>query len=345
MNPATPHHAGIPPIPDYPATPTVGDFAEHELIATITDIAPSARNGDDAAVIDLPNPAARSVITTDTLVCGRHFRHDFSTAYEVGHKAVVQNVADIVAMGATPQALLLALALPRTLPIAWITDFASGIAAMLDHYAIELVGGDITISDTLVIGVTATGTITGPKPPLTVTGARAGQHLLASGAIGHSAAGLDLLSHFGRNHIPPALAPLVTHHCAPRPAPGRGAVARATGASAMTDNSDGLIRDLTVIATRSGITIELYPDALQPDPLLQHAATLLGKDPQTWTLHGGEDHTLLAVSPTEQTHGFRVIGKTLPKGQHPILLNGKPPASTGGWDSIRSTSHTQTPHR
>ena len=49
------------------------------------------------------------VASTDMLVENRHFRRDWSTAEDVGHKAAARAFSDIAAMGAVPTALLVAL--------------------------------------------------------------------------------------------------------------------------------------------------------------------------------------------------------------------------------------------
>lgn len=60
--------------------------------------------------------------STDILLEGRHFRRDWSTAYDVGRKAAAQNLADIAAMGAVPTALLLGLVVPADLPVTWAAE-------------------------------------------------------------------------------------------------------------------------------------------------------------------------------------------------------------------------------
>ena len=84
--------------------PTLADVGEQAVITAIVAHAPSTRNGDDAAVLDHAAPNSRTVITTDTLVEGRHFRRDWSHPAEIGRKAITQNFADVEAMGRAPMA-------------------------------------------------------------------------------------------------------------------------------------------------------------------------------------------------------------------------------------------------
>lgn len=289
--------------------PTLGDLSEREVINAITEVAPSVINGDDAAVLFPSQPNSRTVVATDTMVEGRHFRLDWSSPEEVGQKAILQNFADIEAMGARPTAALLSLSAPSDTPLEVVRGIAEGIGTRARRYTAELVGGDLTRAQQLIVSVTAIGSLGGSRGPLTLDRARAGQILVAHGRLGWSAAGLALLERFGRDDIPRELTSLVDAHCAPWLSPNRGMIARAAGASAMTDNSDGLLRELTLLSQRSGVGVDLDSAALQPDELLVQAGELLGVDPWQWIFGGGEDHTLLATTSKSAPSGFRRIGE------------------------------------
>ena len=98
--------------------------------------------GDDAAV--LPAPDGRVVASTDLLVEDRHFRREWSSAREIGGKAAAQNMADIAAMGAVPTALLVGLAAPGDLPVAWAQDMAAGMAEECARAGATVAGGDLS---------------------------------------------------------------------------------------------------------------------------------------------------------------------------------------------------------
>ncbi|HIW96598.1 MAG TPA: thiamine-phosphate kinase [Candidatus Corynebacterium gallistercoris] len=321
---------------------TVAQAGEAATIAAIRQAAPSSLNGDDAAVLDMHGSNSKHVCSTDILVQNRHFSFDYSTAWEVGVKAVTQNFADIQAMGARPTAILLAIATPGDMPLKTVADIARGIHEGAAPWAAELVGGDVVLSKDLVISITAMGELAGPAPALTLDGAGAGQRLIASGHIGYSTAGLAILTHFGSRasvpHNDEILNELVQWHCAPRLTPGRGSVARATGASAMTDNSDGLIRDLNTLASCSGVCIDLDSQEIAPDYKLRYAAKITGNDPWNWVLTGGEDHTLLGTTDARLPAGYRRIGavRSQPEteDQPLVLVDGQAPAYTAGWESL-----------
>ncbi|MCF4007026.1 thiamine-phosphate kinase [Corynebacterium uropygiale] len=311
---------------------TIGDIGEHRAIEEIQKVSPSRHNGDDAAVLGHASPNSRVVVTTDMLVEGRHFRMDWSTPEQIGHKAIVQNFADIQAMGARPTAALLALSAPPSTPVSVLRGIARGIALRVADFSAELVGGDLTSGDHLVLSVTALGSLGGNLPELTIDRARPGQKVVASGEIGHSAAGLALLERYGTD-FPREFAPLVAAHRTPSLVPGRGMVARSTGATAMTDNSDGLTADLGLMAQRSHVRIDLDPEAIRPSALMEEAAALLDADPWEWVLCGGEDHTLIATTATDVPSGFRTIG-SVHKGPEDITIGGQSPAHRGGWVSF-----------
>ena len=324
--------------------PTLGELGEHAVIRSIVEANPSAVNGDDAAVLLPASPNSRVVATTDMLVEGRHFRADVTTPYLLGRKAVVQNFADIEAMGARPIAALLSLSGPVDLPAATATEIARGIADEMGRYGAELVGGDVSAGQNLVMSVTAIGSLGGNRAPLILDGARVGQTVVAHGNIGYSAAGLALLE--SGLDIPEELEVLVAAYQAPQLTPGSGVVARSAGATSMTDNSDGMLHDVGVIAQRSGVRIDLHSAAIAPDRLLIQAAEMLDCDPWQWVCAGGEDHTLIGTLNGEAPVGFRPIGMVCkpqndngnansgPDTNPVITIDGFKPAYSGGWESF-----------
>lgn len=321
-----------------PGKLTVAQAGEAATIAAIREAAPSEINGDDAAVLDPAPPNSRHLATTDVLVEGVHFRFDWSIPFEVGAKAVTQNFADIQAMGGRPTAVLMSLAAPADLELEIVSEIARGVGECAAPWAVELVGGDVVSSTQLVVSLTAIGVLAGPDPAMTIDGALPGHEVIASGVIGHAAAGEAILRYFGsRDAVPDnaVLQDLVRRHCAPELVVGRGSVARAAGVSSMTDNSDGLLRDLTTLATRSGVDLDLDGAALTPDAQLYYAGEVLGVDPWEWVLTGGEDHTLIGTTAQQVPAGYRTLGTVREAGESPaVTVDGQPPIYTGGWDSL-----------
>ena len=129
--------------------------------------------GDDAAVVVAAD--GRTVVSTDMLVEGRHFRLDWSTPHDVGRKAIAQNAADIEAMGATATAFVVAFGAPGDTPPAQALELADGMWQEAGRLGAGIVGGDLVSAPQWVISVTALGDL-GGRAPVLRAGARAGRH-------------------------------------------------------------------------------------------------------------------------------------------------------------------------
>ncbi len=327
-----------PPASDVPdSDPTVGELSEGAILRRILERLHSSTAiigpGDDAAVLAVPD--GRMVATVDTLVHGPDFRLAWSTAYDLGWKAAAVNLADIAAMGARPTALLVALAMPDETRLSFVEGIADGLRAACDALApgCAVEGGDLTVSDTLTIAVTALGVLDGRDPVLR-SGARPGDIVAVAGELGSAARGLTLLFQRFRDaagnpvaidgdSLTPAEAVDLGAQLRPSPPLRLGPLASAAGATAMMDVSDGLVLDASRLAAASDVSI-----------LLDSAS--LGDDPAP-ALSGGEDHALLATFPPEVPlpDGFRAIGRVQELGEHGVLVDGSPYAGSGGWDPYR----------
>jgi thiamine-monophosphate kinase len=175
---------------------TIDDAGEFGLIARVQARLPLTSPdtlvpaGDDAAVLAAPD--GRLAVSTDLLLEGRHFRRDWSSPRDIGHKAAAQNFSDIVAMGGVPTSLLLSMVLPGDLPVAWVEEFAEGVAGECARVGAIVAGGDMVRGDLITISVTVLGTLEGRAPVLR-SGARPGDTVAVAGRLGWSAAGLELL--------------------------------------------------------------------------------------------------------------------------------------------------------
>ncbi|NUT12847.1 MAG: thiamine-phosphate kinase, partial [Nonomuraea sp.] len=146
--------------------------------------------GDDAAMVAAPD--GRVVVSTDLLIESRHFRREWSSGHDVGRKAAAQNLADIAAMGAVPTSIVVGLGIPADLSLAWLDALTDGFREECAVVGASVVGGDITRSEAVVIGVTALGDL-GGRAPVKRSGARPGQVVAVAGRLGYAAAGWALL--------------------------------------------------------------------------------------------------------------------------------------------------------
>ena len=299
--------------------------------------------GDDAAVVRLPSP--RLVVTTDTLVEGHDFLATTTCPTWIGRKAAVQNLADVVAMGADPHALVVSLSAPADTSAETLEEISRALAERAAAEGASVVGGDLGRAEQLVVTVTALGSLPEDVPAVTRAGARPGDILtIGTERLGRSAAGLALVLG-GRVALhdetvvldgitTPGADALVRHHNAPEAdlSLGRGSGRTAT---AMMDLSDGLVRDGGRIATASSVHLDLDAAALRSDvEQLTALATELGADPWQWVLHGAEEHALLATfSPGAVPTGFRPIGRVLaPRDGAPAVTRDGAPIAGEGFD-------------
>ncbi|MEZ0163935.1 thiamine-phosphate kinase [Kineococcus sp. LSe6-4] len=306
----------------------VGDLDETALLARVVPLLPTEAllgPGDDAALVAAPD--GRVVATTDVLVEFRDFRRDWSTGADVGWKAVAQNVADVAAMGGRCTGLLIGLALPTDLEVAWVEDFARGTAAACARFGAVVVGGDLSAAGEVVVSVTALGDLQGRAPVLR-SGARPGDVVAVAGTLGRSAAGLDLLLRGapGPGADETLVEALVSAHRRPQPPVQAGPAAARAGASALMDVSDGLVRDAGRIAAASAVTVELTTSGVLGEWVRELGAEHV--------LTGGEDHALLGCFPPEAVlpAPFAVVGAVAPAGPHGVLVDGRPWTGTTGWD-------------
>ena len=283
--------------------------------------------GDDAAVLRVPDP--RIVATTDLLVQGRHFRTEWSGPADIGGKAAARSLADVAAMGATSVALLVGLAAPSHLPVAWAQDFASGLAEEAARGGAHVIGGDVSQASPIMVAVTAIGALAGGEP-VTRSGARPSDAVAVAGRLGHSAAGLALLQ-AGRTES----SEMVGAHQRPRPPYDAGPEAAALGATSMIDVSDGLLADLGHIAAASGVLIDVDTARLELAAPLLAVARALRHDPLDWVLSGGEDHALAATFPRDAglPPRWAVIGR-VHEGQG-IRVDGANYRGEYGWEHFR----------
>jgi thiamine-monophosphate kinase len=320
---------------------TVGGLGEGEVLRRILGRLPGGAAligpGDDAAVLAAPD--GRVVATTDTLVHGPDFRLAWSDPFQLGWKSAAVNLADVAAMGARPTALLVALALPESTPIAFVERFADGLTAACASLApgCGVEGGDLATSATLTIAVTALGSLDGVAPVLR-SGARPGDEVRLVGEAGVAARGLRLLferftdaagaalpvSAAARGALSAADAHAIARQLAPHPPIAAGAEAARAGAHAMMDVSDGLALDARRMADASGVTIEFFADALGDAP--------------AEALAGGEDHALLITAPAGAAVPGRVVGAVRERAAAAVLVDGEPYAGRGGWDPYRDAS-------
>jgi thiamine-monophosphate kinase len=243
---------------------------------------------NDAAQLD-----GGVVATQDALVQGVHFRLDWTSWRQLGYRAAAVNLSDLAASGAEPDALLVTLGLPGETRLDDVLELYEG----LNEPGVPVLGGDTTAAEQVYLSVTALGR--SERVPGR-GGARPGDLLVVTGPLG--AAGAEFRA--GRHARPPL-----------RLEEGRRL---ARTAHALIDISDGIAREATHIAERSGcrLVVELERVPLAPGATVED-------------LGFGEDYELLAATPDPL--GFTVIGRCDQGAGVEVTLRGEP-VELGGWE-------------
>ncbi len=248
--------------------------------------------GDDAAVWQ-PSRSHRSVITTDALVEGVHFTRETMSFEDVGWRTTAANLSDLAAMGARPVLATIAMGVPPDSEPERLVDVYRGISACAKTAGLAVVGGDLTRSPVLIIAMTAIGEVRASNVK-TRAGARPGNTLATTGALGASRAGLDIargalvLKEEGLREE----ALRAYRRPQPRVAEGRW-LGASVNVRAMMDCSDGLSTDLLRLceASGAGARVEEVPVA----QAARAAAQALGEDARAYALAGGEDFELIVA--------------------------------------------------
>ncbi len=251
--------------------------------------------GDDCAILRTRR-GEDIVVTTDFSLEGRHFRRDWHSPESVGHRTLARGLSDLAAVGARPVAAFLSLALPRAVARdeRWIEGFLNGLLGLAGRVGVPLAGGDTSeapgeqvLADVVLLGAVPVGRA------LLRSGAKAGDRLFCTGALGGAAAELQSLGKKRRaGRVLQQDAEENPHpHLFPEPRVAAGQALRRRGlATAAIDLSDGLSTDLRHLCEASGLAAEVDGARL---PIHALAASAGDEEALRLALNGGEDYELL----------------------------------------------------
>ena len=242
--------------------------------------------GDDCAVV--PASSRPQLVTVDPVIYGAHF-DDSVSPRAAGAKLLKRNLSDIAAMGGRPRAAVVALAIDGRVKTAWLEGFYRGLATAARHFGVPIVGGDVAHQASgLVATLTLIGEASGRRV-LTRQGAKAGDWIYATGALGGSIRG---------HH----------HRFTPRLEEGAWLAGRAEVRSLM-DISDGLARDLRAL-TPVGAEPRIMADAVPISAAARAESRRTGRAALDHAISDGEDYELLfTVSSRSNREGFETAWK------------------------------------
>jgi thiamine-monophosphate kinase len=282
------------------STPASEDAVVQRIAATLQAASGPAPAGDvwigdDAAIVHAPGGPL--VLAADACVAGVHADLSLVGLDDLGWKALTATLSDIAAVGGRPCHALVSVCGP---PGTDMDRLMAGVAAASARWGTPVVGGDVAGAGQVMVSVAATGVLDGGRPPVLRSGASGGDHLVVTGPLGGSAAGLRLLREGGTGSEQASR--LVERHRRPQARLAEGAAARAGGATAMLDVSDGLALDAHRLATASGVGFALWSVPVADGATEDEA------------LGGGEDYELLIAvdDPERLAAAFAVAGLPAP---------------------------------
>jgi thiamine-monophosphate kinase len=257
-------------------------------------------SGDDAAIV---RGEGRAVVSVDAVVEGVHFDLSTHSHADVGHKALATALSDLAAMGVRVGEAYVVLGAPGD---DGLESLVEAMNALARRFGVAIAGGDLTRAPVLFVSVTVIGWAADGDPVVRRDGARPGDRVGVTGALGGAA---DLASDRARR---------------PEPRLDLGRALAQAGVSAMIDVSDGVATDARHLAERSGVRIDVELERLPLAP---------GVDDPVVAATAGEDYELLFTAPPglEPPGDVTWIGE-VSEGSGLVMTRGGEPVELTGYE-------------
>lgn len=246
--------------------------------------------GDDTAAL-VTDPGKLLLATTDVQVESSHFILERSDPSRLARKAVAVSLSDIGAMGGVPRYFLASLGLPPRCGEDFFQALLEGFSLAAAEFGIELIGGNISASETVFIDTTVLGEVE-PEVVVRRSGAAPGEGVYVSGTLGDAALGLMLLGEGRGDRTHERWLARRYESPEPRVALGR-ALALAGVATSMIDISDGLLLDLERLMEKSALGAEVELGSVPLSGAFSEVAPGVVGEGLELAVTGGEDYELL----------------------------------------------------
>ncbi|GEN46276.1 thiamine-phosphate kinase [Alkalibacillus haloalkaliphilus] len=245
--------------------------------------------GDDGAVIKPPN-GHELVIVADAMIEDVHFSLNYMNLSDVGHRVLAANVSDLIAMGSKPLYYIITLGVPSDYNHKDIQLLYDGLNQLAKVYNMDLIGGDTTSSNKLMISITAFGSVL-PNRKRLRSQADAGDVVFVTGYLGESGYGLHLLNdQIDEDYF-------INRHKRPVPRQDFLYASEPLSRVCLNDISDGISTELNEIAEASLVNIEINYESL---PVHEEMKKLNSTFLKELILSAGEDFELVGTCSVQE---------------------------------------------
>lgn len=267
--------------------------------------------GDDCAIVaDRDN----LLVSTDSITENVHFTLKNYSFFEIGSKSLLVNLSDIAAMGGNPRMFTLSLFIPKHIDRKDILKTLEGIIYSAKKYGVSLIGGNISRALEYSISITIIGDYKNGEV-IRRTGGKPGNDIFISGSVGNS----WLAYHLQNNNFTDTISnekdreiisKFIKKFKLPTPRIELGKeLSKAGIATAMTDLSDGIYKDINNIANNGA---EIWIDRLPLDDNLRYIVNLLNIDDYIKNVISfGEDYELLWTADCNLENDILSLSKKL----------------------------------
>ena len=300
------------------------DIGEKELINRLAKFMPKNQVSDDCALIKTKND--NLLINNDSLIENVHFNDLTICAQDLGWKAVVSNISDLLSSGSKKNiGITISLILPAKTEWVWVEELYKGINKALKEYGGIILGGDCSVGNNKIISITAIG-IQG-ELELRRNACKPGELILTTGIHGLSKLGFMIQSKINFDSEITLNQRLINksieHFCRPKVNPNFLKNLLKTRSNkkitkiGCTDSSDGLFQAVHDLAIASGCKAIIDYTKIPKDKNWP-----IGNKWDEYYFFGGEDYELVFSLPKNWAKKLSKVDKNI--REIGFFTNGEP---------------------
>jgi thiamine-monophosphate kinase len=291
------------------------DIGEKELINRLGKFMPRNQVSDDCALIKTKNDCL--LVNNDSLVENVHFNDITICPQDLGWKAVVSNISDLLSSGSKKTlGITISLILPAKTEWVWVEELYKGINKALIEYGGIILGGDCSKGNQKTISITALG-IQG-ELELRRNACKPGQIILTTGIHGLSKLGFMIQNKISFDNDVSLNKRLISksieHFCRPKVYPNFLKNLLKTRSNkkikriGCTDSSDGLFQAVQDLAISSNCKAIINYEKIPKDKDWPK-----GDKWDEYYFFGGEDYELVFSLPKKWAEDLSKLDKNINK--------------------------------